>query len=152
MRMLDRAPLIVATSLVLLGGPAPLADAAAINKYFCGSSWDDASSNCIYRSPCPRASDSECFVKGQICFADTMCDSNTPGHGSSAPKNPMANLNLPDYGDIANTKFCQNQWNPDGDADDYCRTDLWCGDGTTSCPAGKICHFGDCHIRRFHSV
>lgn len=57
---------------------------ATNNNFYCGTSWDDASSNCDNRQPCPNASDEECAsTPGHGCFADTLCSSAEAGHGSS---------------------------------------------------------------------
>lgn len=40
--------------------------------YYCGSSFDDASSTCS--KPCPSGQNSECLGEGQTCFGNTECD------------------------------------------------------------------------------
>lgn len=100
---------------------------------FCGTSWGDASENCMERQHCPNASDEECGNPAHVCFADTMCDA-TAGHGSG--------MYLPPYNDRANVRFCQNQW----DAMSGCSIDLYCGD-ESECANGMICFYSDeCHL------
>ena len=45
---------------------------AGDNSYYCGTSFDEASSMCTH--PCPSGSSLEC-PNGEFCFADTSCNS-----------------------------------------------------------------------------
>ena len=65
---------------------------------FCGTTWGDASENCISRQPCPLGTNEECSVPGQQCWADTTCDT-TLGHGI-----------LYDMDDPTHTRFCGSSW------------------------------------------
>ena len=80
------------------------------DNFFCGKSWEDASSDCENRQPCPNAIDEECTVMpGEICFADTLC-SISAGHGKKfryASLVPYLNI---EYDDISNTRFCGGWW------------------------------------------
>lgn len=73
------------------------------NNNFCGTTWDDASSNCAERQHCPTGTDSECEISGHICFGGTTCDV-TKGDGA---KFKFANV---PYNDISNTRFCGGNW------------------------------------------
>ena len=93
---------------------------------FCGTTWGDASENCISRQPCPLGTNDECSVPGQQCWADTTCDT-TLGHGI-----------LYDMDDPTHTRFCGSSWE---DASNNCSVERHCPSGDDSdCPGEETCY------------
>lgn len=91
---------------------------------FCGNDWNDASTDCQNRQPCPGGIDDEC--DSGICWADTLCDTNK-GDGILFDKdNPQ------------HQRFCGKSWN---DAADNCSIDRHCPSGDSSeCGSGEACY------------
>ena len=93
---------------------------------FCGTTWGDASDNCISRQPCPLGTNDECSVPGQQCWADTSCDTSL-GHGI-----------LYDTNDPTHTRFCGSSWE---DASNNCSVERHCPSGDDSdCPGEQTCY------------
>lgn len=103
MRIDCRSRRLAVTPLLLSLTATTTTTAQDSNHYFCGTSWGDASDNCVERQHCPGGTDDECETAGHICFGGTSCDSRT-GHG-----NKFKYANVP-YSDISNTRFCGADW------------------------------------------
>lgn len=97
-------------------------------SFFCGKTWDDASSKCgIW---CPDTDDTVCPY-GEVCFRDTLCvaDPNPPGLWSPPTPAPW------DENAAKLSFFCGVSWS---DAGRKCKT--WCPDADDSkCPSGEVC-------------
>lgn len=117
---------------------------------FCGSSWDDASSNCEIKRHCPSGGDDEC-PKGQECYSFlSNCNYvemvGGPGEATSLASKlsgDSSKIGL-DANDPSRSNFCGYDWN---DAISSChKDDHWCRAGSDSeCPSGKVCYAGtDC--------
>ncbi|KAL7553435.1 hypothetical protein ACHAWF_016718 [Thalassiosira exigua] len=116
-----------------------LALAEESDRYFCGTSWSDASENCVDRQHCPTGTDDECSEEGHVCFGGTTCDASL-GHGAKA-----AIANVP-YEDFSNTRFCGKDWSK---AIEGCSVETHCPSGySDDCPPGLSCFGGlGCNVQ-----
>jgi hypothetical protein len=122
------------------------------HQRFCGTTWEDASTNCAAERHCPSGDKSECD-DGQECYSflgscnyiDMMVGKLDQVDESSSSSNStdLSGLEI-DRDDPTRTNYCGIDWS---DAISNCDDDShWCPDGTDEeCPDGKICFAGtDC--------
>ncbi|KAL3775724.1 hypothetical protein ACHAW5_002936 [Stephanodiscus triporus] len=139
------------------------------DKFFCGTSYEDASIGCPTRQNCRSGRDDEClpFVDRDgnsiptICYADTACDSmdgggksfvgDVPDGSAAATTNSTVAPTLAPVrplfsNDPADHKFCGKTWNDaNGRCHLNCRTMLECGE------LGEVCFdTSNCDARTAH--
>lgn len=112
------------------------------NRYFCGSSWDHASSQCTERQHCASGNDDECSIEGYFCFADTLCDASL-GHGSTFVSDDIIKLASVAYEDTSNRLFCGSWW---AAAFETCSLSTHCLDNT-DCPSSEQCCETMCNVQ-----
>ena len=134
------------------------------DNYFCGTTYDDPSTDCSLRQNCRSGRDDECDGYadnlGVKCFADTPCDSKKGGGAAFVPHSTTSVLGVPTLGPATTTannasSFTTTNTNYEHISD--APSDHWfCGIGfddaetrcevhcpnQTGCPIGEICYFG----------
>ena len=102
-----------------------LSRTTASTTNFCGTSWEDASTDCSKKQPCPLGTDQECKAGG-ICWGDTICDTTTGGGLVFDKENPK------------HARFCGIGWS---EAKDNCSPVTHCPSGSKDeCEDGEQCY------------
>jgi hypothetical protein len=132
------------------------------DNYFCGTTYDDPSTDCSLRQNCRSGRDDECDGYadniGIKCFADTPCDSKKGGGAAFVPHSTTSVLgggSIPTVGPTTTAAAANSNTNYEHISD--APSDHWfCGIGfddaetrcevhcphQTGCPIGEICYFG----------
>lgn len=125
-----RRPLLLSTYLGL--SMLILSHTTASTTNFCGTSWEDASTDCSNKQPCPLGTDEECEIG--TCWADTACDTAAGGGLVFDNENPK------------HSRFCGIGWN---EAKDNCSPATHCPSGSKDeCEDGEECYsfLPGCHF------
>lgn len=123
------------------------------DNYFCGTTYDDPTTDCTLRQNCRSGRDDECDGYadgiGIKCFADTPCDSKEGGgsafvpHSTASiliPTNSPAAAGTDDYEHISDHP--SDHWYCGIGFDDAeSRCEVHCPN-QTGCPTGELCYFG----------
>lgn len=119
-----RQSLLLSTYLVLSMMMLILSHTSASTTNFCGTSWEDASTDCSNKKPCPLGTDEECEIG--TCWGDTACDTTTGGGLVFDKENPK------------HSRFCGVGWN---EAKDNCNPATHCPSGSKDeCEDGEQCY------------
>lgn len=126
--------------------PAPTT-APVVNRYFCGTSWEDAEKNCTTATPCPNGQQ-ECTTAGTSCFQiqEEKCQSvsSSPsslgaGSSSNAPTTLSSSDSSFSASQSAGEKVRVCAADP-VEAAFKCNVNPACPDGSTElCDAGQTC-------------
>lgn len=104
----------------------------ASTTHFCGTAWEDASTDCANKQPCPLGTDEECH--SGTCWADTKCDTTNGGGLAFDKGNPQ------------HSRFCGIGW---AEAKDNCSPATHCPSGSNDeCEDGEQCYswLPDCNF------
>ncbi len=132
------------------------------DKFFCGTSFDDTTTDCTLRQNCRSGRDDECDGYadnlGIKCFAETPCDSKNGGGSAFVPHSTAGFLgSVPTGGPTAASAASSSTADSNYEHTSDDPSDHWfCGIGfddaeercevhcpyQTGCPVGEICYFG----------